>query len=141
MEARLLDDRADTRQRRGAVTADVVAEHPHRAGGRLGEAEQQPDERGLAGTVGAQEAEGDATRHGEVDAVERRAHAEPLAEAGGLYGEFVGEEGGHAPKVRAGRRAGFGRAAERRRPQRMSLRGRLIRSDESSGSNMLHDPS
>ena len=87
MEARLLDDRADARERRGAAARQVVAEQAHAARGRLGQAEQQPDQRGLAGAVGAEEAEGDAARHLEVDAVERRPRAEPLAEARGLDGE------------------------------------------------------
>ena len=46
-----------------------------RARGRLGQAEQQPDQRRLARAVGAEEAEGDAARHLEVDAVERRARS------------------------------------------------------------------
>src|SRR5919106_3633484 len=40
----------------------VVAEHAHAAGGRLGQAEQQPDQGCLAGAVGAKEAEGAAAR-------------------------------------------------------------------------------
>src|SRR5215216_2425505 len=100
MEARLLDDGADARERRGAATGEVVAEQAHRARRRLGEAEQQPDQRRLAGAVGAEEAEGDAAGYLEVDAVERRPGAEPLAEALGLDGEIRGGGGGHAAKVR-----------------------------------------
>ena len=106
----------------------------HPAGGRLGQAEQQPDQRGLAGAVGAEEAEGDAARHLEVDAVERRPRAEPLAEADRLNRERVEVDGGsgeHATTVRAGRSGRLGRRAERGASVRMSLLGRLIRSDES----------
>ena len=90
----------------------VVPEQAHAAGGRLGEAEQQPDQRGLAGAVGAEEAEGDAARHLEVDAVERRPRAEPLAEAAGLDGEVGGGGGGHAAKLRARDRRVVGRQDE-----------------------------
>ena len=78
----------------------VVAEHAHRAGGRLGEAEQQADQRGLAGAVGAEEAEGDAARHLEVDVVERGPLAEALAESAGLDGEAGG--GGEVMRRRYG---------------------------------------
>ena len=72
MEARLLDDRADAGERGGAAARQVVAEQAHAPGGRLGEAEQQPDQGRLAGAVRAEEAERGAARHREVDAIQRR---------------------------------------------------------------------
>ena len=119
VKARLLDDRADARERRGAVAGQVVAEQAHAARGRLGEAEQQPDQRRLAGAVGAEEAEGDAARHLEVDAVERRAIAEPLAQIGGVdrQGTAAIEAGEVMPPryARALRRtSGSGRSARSR---------------------------
>ena len=81
MKARLFDDRADARERRGAAAGQLAPEQAHAARGRLGQPEQQPDQRGLAGAVGAEEAEGDAARHLEVDAVERGPGAESLAKS------------------------------------------------------------
>ena len=130
VEARLLDDRADAGERRGAAAGQVVPEQAHRARGRVGEAEQQPDQRGLAGAVGAEEAERDAARHLEVDAVERGAIAEALAEPARLDGECRGGGGGHAAKLRAAWRRVVGRAERAVRAERMNLRRRLIRSDE-----------
>ena len=101
MEARLLDDRADAGERGGAVAADVVAEHAHRAGGRLGEAEQEADQGRLAGAVGAEEAEGGAARHLEVDAVEGRPLAEALAEPAGLDGQGVGVHAAEGTRAQA----------------------------------------
>ena len=93
----------------------------HAAGGRLGEAEQQPDQRGLAGAVGAKEAEGTAARDLEVDAVERRSRPEPLAKTPGLDGEGLGfDERIEVMRRRYGRpRARFRRKAERHPPKRM----------------------
>ena len=87
VEAGLLDDRADAGERLGAAAGELAPEQAHRAGGRPGEPEQQADQRRLARAVGAEEAERDAARHLEVDAVERRAGAEPLAEPARLDGE------------------------------------------------------
>ncbi len=92
VEARLLDDRPDARQRRRAVAGEVVAE-------------QEADERGLAGAVGAEEAEGDAARDLEVDAVEGRPLAEALAEAARLDGESGGGGGVHASQATGARAA------------------------------------
>ena len=63
VEARLLDDRADAGERRGALAGQRrgrAARMLPAVGSR--EAEQQPDQRRLAGAVGAQEPEGDAAR-------------------------------------------------------------------------------
>src|SRR4029079_15167912 len=98
-----------------------------------GEAEQQPDERGLAGAVGAEEPERDAARHLEVDAVERRPCAEPLAETDGLDRERVdgnGGGGGQPTTVRTGGCGGVGQPTEPHASLRMNSPGHLIRSDE-----------
>ena len=115
VEARLLDDRADARQRLRAV---VLAEQADRAAGGLREPEQQPDQRRLAGAVGAQEAEGAAARHLEVDVLEGGAIAEALPEALGVDGQI-----GHGREATAG-------WAARLSAGRVNLGGRLIRSDE-----------
>jgi hypothetical protein len=109
VEARLLDDRADAGQCRGASGGEVVAQHAHRAGGRLGEAEQEAAEGCLACAVGAEEAEGGAPRHLEVDAVESRPLAEALAEPAGLDGQGVGV---HGTNLRAAWPPLFGRQDE-----------------------------
>jgi hypothetical protein len=134
VKARLLDDRADASERRGTVTRQVAPEQPHATAGRLGQAEQQPDERGLAGAVGAQKAEGAAARHRQVDAVKRHPRAEPLTEADRLNRERIEVNGGskwHATTVRARRSPRLGRPAARGVSVRMSLLAHLIRSDES----------
>ena len=64
-----------------------MAEQPHGPRRRLREAEQQPHERRLAGTVPSEEAERAAARHLQVDRLQRGARAEALAEAVGLDGE------------------------------------------------------
>jgi hypothetical protein len=52
VETRLLDDRADARERSGAAVGRVVAEQAHASARGLGEAEQQADERRLVGPLG-----------------------------------------------------------------------------------------
>jgi hypothetical protein len=130
MEPRFLDDRADARKRRGALARHLATEHAHAAGGRLGEAEQQADQRRLACAVRAEETEGDTARDGEIDAVQRRTRAEPLAEPDGLDSEVVGGRGGHATTVRPRRRPRLGLRTQRGPPHRMICRPGLIRSDE-----------
>ena len=58
VEARLLDDRADPGQGLGAAGRQAPDRAAASSRRRLGEAEQQPDQRGLAGAVGPEEAEG-----------------------------------------------------------------------------------
>ena len=120
VEARLLDDRADAGERGGPLGRQVVAEQAHAAGGRLGEAEQQADEGGLAGAVGAEEAERGAARHRQVDRLQRRARPEALAEA--VRSRW---------RVMRTCRRSYGRRGRPRlgRPDRSCGR-RLIRSDE-----------
>ena len=96
----------------------------------LGEPEQEPDQRRLAGAVGAEEAERDAARHLEVDAVERGAGAEALAEPARLDGECGGGGGGHAAKLRAAWRRVVGHAERAVGAERMNRARLLIRSDE-----------
>ena len=112
VKARLLDDRADASERRDTAAGQLVAQQPHAAGGRLGQAEQQPDQRSLAGAVGAEEAKGTAARNFEIDAVERRSRPEPLAQAFRPHGEGLGFDemgGGHETTVRASPGARFRR--------------------------------
>jgi hypothetical protein len=133
VKARLLDDRADTRERRRAVARQFAAEQTHAARTRLGQAKQQPDQRGLARAVGAEEAEGDTARHLKVDAVERRPRAEPLAKADRLNRERAGFDGGdgeHATTVRIVPSARLGRQGDRRGCERMDSPARLIHPDE-----------
>ena len=119
VEARLLDDRADAGERGGALARQVVAEQAHAAAVGCGEAEQQADERRLAGAVGAR---GSRTRMPRGTArsmhVQRGAVAEALAQAVGLDGESV-----MPTKLRPPRPARLRRAAVLRAPA-------LIRSDE-----------
>ena len=58
-----------------------MPEQAHRPRARVGEAEQRADHRRLAGAVGAEEAEGAAARHVQVDAVDGGALAEALGQA------------------------------------------------------------
>ena len=70
-----------------------------------GQAEQQADQRRLAGAVGAEEAERDTGRDEQVDAVERQARAEGLAETAGLDGHGAGVGGSGEGHGRDGARA------------------------------------
>src|SRR4051812_44237043 len=88
VEARLLDDGTDAGQRLRTAVRHVVAEQLHRAGRRLGEPEQEPDQGRLAGPVGTEEAEGRAARDTQVDAFESGPVAELLTEAGGVDGQL-----------------------------------------------------
>ena len=57
VEPGLVDDGADTSQRRVAMPQHGVSEQGHRAGISTGQPQQDPDEGGLAGAVGAEVAE------------------------------------------------------------------------------------
>jgi hypothetical protein len=99
MEARLLDDRADARQRRLALGWKRPSQEAHLPRRRPRQPEQKADQRRLAGAVGPEEAEGAAGRHVQVDAVDGAALAEALAEAARLDDEGLGVRhggGGHA---------------------------------------------
>jgi hypothetical protein len=100
VKARLLDDRADAGEGGRAALPEVVAEQAHRAARRPGEAEEQADERRLAGAVRPQESERASARHLQVDGLERGAVAEALAQAMGLDREL-----GHGPILRRAGRA------------------------------------
>jgi len=84
VKARLVDDRADPCQRGGPLGRNRAAEQRHRSGRRLGQAEQHPDQRRLAGAVGAEIAEGRSARNAKVDAVDDDLVAEPLRQPLGL---------------------------------------------------------
>ena len=89
VEARLLDDRADAGECLGAPLGHRQPAQAHRAAVRAREAEQDSDERRLAGAVRAEVAEGDAARDPEVDALENRTAAEALRQAVRLDDGFV----------------------------------------------------
>ena len=80
MEAWLLDDRADPRQRFGTGLRNRSPEQAHRPGARRGEAKKHPDQRRLAGPVGSQVPERDTAGHAKIDAVDDNPVAEPLLE-------------------------------------------------------------
>jgi hypothetical protein len=81
VEAGLLDDRADTRQRSAALLGDGQSEEPHRSGAGLRQAEQHSDQRCLARAVRAEEAERGAAGDAEIEVRERRALPEALCQA------------------------------------------------------------
>ena len=68
VEDQLLRHDAQGPARRGVVVDDVVAHHAHPAFGGLGQAGQHADQRGLAGTVGTEQAEEFAAGDVEADA-------------------------------------------------------------------------
>ncbi len=84
MKARLLDDRADARKRRGALCGHGMPEHAHAARACAREPQQHADHRGLAGAVGPKEAKGAAARDLQIDTVDRGTLTEALGQAGGL---------------------------------------------------------
>ena len=68
------------------VAGDGVAEEGHRAGIGVGQAQQHPDQRGLAGTVRPEVAEGAAAGNEELDVVDGDVLAESLGQPVGLDG-------------------------------------------------------
>ena len=85
VEPGLVDDGPHPGQGRGAVPGDVVAEQRHRAGVGMGQSQQHPDERGLAGAVGAQVAEGASPGDEELHAVHGDVLPEALGQPVGLH--------------------------------------------------------
>jgi hypothetical protein len=59
MKAGLVDDRPDPRERLLALVGHAEPEHGHRSSRWPGQAEQQSNDRRLAGAVGPEKAEGD----------------------------------------------------------------------------------
>ena len=104
VEARLLDDRADARERwrrsSGHAAGRAAASMP---GVGAGEPEQHPDQRRLAGAVRAEVAEGGAARNMKVDGVDRHGGAEALGQADGLDRELGWAGRAHGFRVRARR--------------------------------------
>ena len=80
VKAGLLHDRAYAGECRLPRLGNRRAQKSHRARARTGEAEQQPDERRLTGSVRPEEAEGAPTRDGEVEIGERGALSESFRE-------------------------------------------------------------
>ena len=106
VEAGLLDDRADSRQCRRPLLWDRTAEQLHRAGRRVRETEQHPDQSGLPGAVRAQVAEGGSPRDAQVHICDRGAVAEALCETGSLDDECLCA---HATRVGVRLHVVFGR--------------------------------
>ena len=80
VEARLLDDRADARERRTRARPAAAARAAACCRQSAGQPEQHPDQRRLAGAVRPEVAEGAAGRHAQVDAVDGDALAEALGQ-------------------------------------------------------------
>ena len=87
MEPGLVDDRADARERDVAVCGHRLAQQLHGARVGVREAEEHPNQRGLARAVGAEVPDGATARHQEVDAVHRGSTAENFGQAVGLDGQ------------------------------------------------------
>jgi hypothetical protein len=78
VEAGFVHNRPDTGQGRITVSRDGMAEKEHCAGIGVGEAQQYSDQRGLAGTIRAEVAEGAATGDEELDVIDGYVLAESL---------------------------------------------------------------
>ena len=78
VKARFFDDGPHTGQHLLAVAGEGLAGDPDGAGGWLGEADQHPDDGGLAGAVVAEEPERAASRHGQAEIRDCGAEAERL---------------------------------------------------------------
>ena len=89
VEAGLVDDGADAGQRQVAMAGDGVAEQGHGAGVGVGQTEQHPDQRRLAGAVGAEIAEGAAAGNEQLDVVDGDVLAESLRQPVGLDGPLA----------------------------------------------------
>ena len=84
VETGLVDDRADPGQRHVAMFRDGVPEQRHRAGIGVGQSQQHPDQRGLAGAVGTEVAERAPAGDEELHAVDGDVVPEPLRQPVGL---------------------------------------------------------
>ena len=89
VEPGLVDDGPDPRQRQVAMFGDGVSEQRHRAGVGVRQSQQHPDERGLAGAVGAEVAEGASPGDEELHAVHGDVLPEPLGQPVGLDGPLA----------------------------------------------------
>ena len=97
VEARLLDDRADSRERARAIVGYDVAEDAHRARVGGGEAEQRADDRRLAGAVGP-----------------RKPNAQPRGTCRSMPSSAVRSPKRLVRPLRLDRRAGISRGRSRR---------------------------
>ena len=86
VEPGLVDDGADTSERRVAMPRDRVSEQGHRASIGARQSQQHSDERGLAGAVGAEVAERRSPRDQELNTVHGGFRPEALGEPVGLHG-------------------------------------------------------
>ena len=78
MEAGLVHDRPDTGERHVAVLGHRMPEQRHRAGFRLGEPQQHPDQRRLARAVRTEVTERAPARNEELHVIDRDVVPEPL---------------------------------------------------------------
>jgi hypothetical protein len=93
VEARLFDDCAHARESLCTPGWDGSSQQVHRAGRRVSQAEQHPDQRRLAGAVRAQIAEGGSPRNAQVDIRDGDAVAEALCQPCRLDDEPLGLPG------------------------------------------------
>ena len=84
MEAGFVHDRPDPGQGHITVSGDGVAEKEHGAGVGMRQAQQHSDQRGLAGTIRPEVAEGAAAGNEELDVVDGDVLAESLGQPVGL---------------------------------------------------------
>ena len=84
VEPRLVDDGPNSCQGHIAMPWNGVSEQRHRAGIGVGQTQQHADERGLAGAVRSEVAEGTSTGHEELDTVDRDVLPEALCQPMGL---------------------------------------------------------
>jgi hypothetical protein len=89
VEARLLDDRPDMRERGCALLGHRLAEQRHRTGVGAREPEEHTDQGCLAGAVVTEEAERAAGGNSQVDVVHGYTLAEALCEPVRLDCKFV----------------------------------------------------
>ena len=109
VETWLVDDGAHPGQCLGPVAGHGVAEQRHGAGVGVGESEQHPDQRGLAGPVRAEVAEGAAPGDEEFDPVDGHVGAEALGQPVDLHGPV-------GPRAVGGGTVGEGRGHRSRPP-------------------------
>ena len=116
VEPGLVDDGSDTSERRVAMRRDGVSEQGHRAGIGVGQSQQHPDERGLAGAVGTEVAERTSPGDKKLHTVHGDVLAETLGQPMGLHGPAA--LGGQlAGGVRESRRVHLMPSPYRRRQQ------------------------
>ena len=90
VEGRHLDEAADVLEGLDLVARHLVVDHHGVAAGRVDQADDHADRRGLAGAVGPEKAEHVAAAHREVEAVDGQGVAEPLGQVVGGQHDWPG---------------------------------------------------